>query len=819
MSQKKKRPAAPPNRKNTKNTRKTSRKPAPRKQKSSLLVRLLKWLILLAIFAGLMGAGALAGIFYYYGRDLPELLKREDYAPPQISRVYAAGGEMIGEFYYTGGRRTLVPLEEIPPIVQHAFMAAEDADFMLHSGIDYIGMIRAFYLAARHDTGLKGTSTITQQLVKNIVLTPERSYQRKIQEIILARELERNLTKQDILYMYLNTIYLGHGNNGVEEAAQTLFGKSIRDVDLPEAALLAGMTQSPERLTPLRHPEAAKRRRSYVLNQLWSKGFIEEAAYREAEEAPIKVADRSTVFPHRGAAPYFTEHVRKQLIARFGEEQVYTGGLRIHTTLDLPSQRAAEAALRKGLRDYDARQKYFRPRRKLAEKDVAAFLKKQADQTKSGLNAGEVYEAVVTTVNPEKDLVEVQIGNHKNMQLILEPRTRIFGEGKDTKKLEDVFQKGHVLRVIPADRADAENAGYKTVRFEPSAEAALISLNPHTREVVAMVGGYSFAHNQYDSATQARRQTGSSFKTLVFAAALEEKIITPATIYLDSPTVFQMPAGKTWSPKNSDGQWRGAIRAREGLAASRNVVSVRVLDDVTIPKAIAFAKKIGVTSPLVDNYTMVMGSSEMPPIELTNTYATFASGGLLAEPRFLRRIESANGDRETFKTEAQPVIAPEVAYLTTSMLISAVDGYIDSTGKRRNGTASSLRSLGHPIAGKTGSTNDYKDAWFVGYTPNLVTGVWAGFSDNRSLGNREYGGTIAAPIFGDYMKTILKDKAPVPFEPPTTGLTTAQIDPATGKLTRSGGIEEIFLVGTTPTDYAPSAEDRATEDFIFDQFQ
>lgn len=506
MSQSK-RPTRP---KAASNTRKVTRKPAQKKKNSSsLLFRIVKWLVILGLFAAILGAGALAGIFYYYGRDLPELLTRDDYNPQQISRVYAGSGEMIGEFYYTGGRRTVVPLEEIPPIVQHAFMAAEDADFMLHSGIDYIGMIRAFYLAARHDTGLKGTSTITQQLVKNIVLTPERSYQRKIQEIILSREIERNLTKHDILYMYLNTIYLGHGNNGVEEAAQTLFGKSIRDVNLTEAALLAGMTQSPERLTPIRHPEAAQKRRSYVLRQLWSKGFIEEAAYREADASPLVIAERNTVFPHRGAAPYFTEYVRKQLIARFGEEQVYTGGLRIHTTLDLKSQLAAEASLRQGLRDYDARHKYFRPRRKLADKDIAAFLRKQADKTKSGLTTNEIYEAVVTSVDHDKNLVEVQIGQQQNLQLVLEPRSRILGEGKNAKKLDEVFQKGHVLRVTPHERGDGKGSAFKTVRFETSADAALISIDPHTREIVAMVGGYSFAHNQFDNATQAKRQTST----------------------------------------------------------------------------------------------------------------------------------------------------------------------------------------------------------------------------------------------------------------------------------------------------------------------
>lgn len=782
------------------------------------LLGVLKWLIILAILAGVAGLAGLAGIFYYYGRDLPELLEREDYNPPQLSQIYASNGELIAEFHTPGERRTLVPLEEIPPVVQHAFMAAEDSEFMSHTGIDYLGMIRAVYYAFRHDHGMRGTSTITQQLIKNIVLTPERAYERKIQEIILARELERNLTKEDILYMYLNTIYLGHGRNGVQEASIFYFGKGVAELDVAEAALLAGLTAGPEGHTPLRHPERAERRRSYVLRQMWEKGFINEGTYREAQESDIVTVPMSETYPHLGKAPYFTEYVRKKIVDEFGRDKLFEGGLRVHTTLDLEMQEAAERAARKGLRAYDEGQKFFNPQRQLSEDRIEAFLEESRKEVDGTIVPTEIYEGVVTAVDVEADEVTVQIGPFET-QLLLEPRTRIVGEGADEKPLDEALSRGDVLRVHPTTvlNTGSEEPGF--VRFEKSAEVAVISIDPHTREVKALVGGYNFEINEYDHATQARRQTGSSFKTLVYAAALEKRVITPASVYLDSPTVYQLHDGQSWSPRNADGQWRGPIRVREALGASRNVVAVRVLDDVGIDEAIDFANRVGIKSELVRNYTMVMGSSEMPPMELTNAYATFAAEGEYAEPRFLNRIESLQGDRHLYQTHSEPVLAPEIAYLTTSLLVSAVEGYTDSTGSFRVGTGHVNRALGHPIAGKTGTTNESRDAWFVGYTPDLVTGVWVGFSDNRSLGRRQYGGNVAAPIFRDYMEVVLGDREPKPFKQPISGITEATIDPITGKLARTSGSEEIFLVGTAPTEYAPEEEEDTGESFFLNQFQ
>ncbi len=782
------------------------------------LLGILKWVVALGILAAIIGVAGIAGIFYYYGQDLPELLDREDYDPPQLSQVLDRDGNVIAEFHVPGERRTLIALEDIPEQVQKAFLAAEDSDFMAHDGIDYLGLVRAFYFAFRYDQGLQGTSTITQQLVKNIVLTPERSYERKIQEIILARELEQNLTKEDILYMYLNTIYLGHGRHGIKEAARFYFGKKVQDLTLEESALLAGMTAGPEGASPHRNPERALQRRAYVLRQMWENGWINEGTYRETVETEIKTVPFSETEPHLGRAPYFVEAVRREVVDRYGSEMLFRGGLRIHTTLDLEKQDAAERAARQGLRNYDENRGFFRPVDQIEEEDIDDFIARSSDDIGDVLEPTDVYKAVVTSVDVDEEEVLLRIGDFQ-AQLLLQPRSRIVGEGSDKKPLDEVLARGDILRVQPTETATGESELPIDVRFEPSAEVAVISIDPHTREILALVGGYDFEVNEYNHATQARRQTGSAFKTLVYAAALEERAISPSSVYLDSPTVYQMPDGNDWSPRNADGQWYGEMSAREALARSRNVVAVRVLDDVGIPEAINFAHRIGIQSELAENYTMVMGTSEMPPIEITNAYATFASGGTYNEPRFVSTIETMRGERETLRSHPEPVLSPEVAYLITSMLESAVHGFVSSDGTYRGGTGHSVSQLGHRFAGKTGTTNDTRDAWFIGYTPEIVTGVWVGFSDNRSLGPRQYGGAVAAPIFRKYMEKILKDQESVSFDSPDVGITTAVIDPTNGKLARGDGVEEEFLTGTAPTEFAPADDEDTGESFIFDQFR
>lgn len=792
------------------------------KKKGSLAWRLVKWLIILAVLAGILGAGALAGVFLYFGQDLPQLLKREDYKPKQMTRIYAAGGELIGELIAEDGRRTVVAMEELPDYVRYSFMAAEDADFMTHKGIDYLGMIRAFYHAARYDTQVKGTSTITQQVVKNLMLTHDRKIQRKVKEIILARELDKNLSKSDILFLYLNTIYLGHGNYGVEEASRYYFGKSARDLTLAEASTLAGMTQSPERLSPKKHPEQALKRREYVLEQLWKKGFIEEATYRKTLEIPIETRAYTDSYPHLGQAPYLVMYVRDKLIEKYGYDKAYEGGLRVYTTIDIDKQIAARNALRAGLRQFDANRGYYSPIRTIKKEQFDAFTRKQAASlAKAGLKTNKFYEALVVSVDADKELVMLSLGDVP-ARLVLDPRDRILTPdpkkpGSDPRPIDQLFQIGNILQVVPqATEPDAQ--GSIPVVFRQGAEAALVSIDPNTRDVVALVGGFDFEKNEYNHATQARRQTGSTFKPFVYGAALEAKLITPATIYLDSPTVFKMPGGKSWSPKNSDLTWRGPIRVREGLGASRNVVAVRVLKDVGLEAATKFARKIGIHSDIVQNFTMVMGSSELTVLELTNAYATFASGGMHAEPRIISRVESVYGEKESFETSFERVLAPEVAYIITDLMTAVTMGYVDSHGKRRGGTASSLmKGLKFPVAGKTGTTNDSRDAWFAGFTPQYVTAAWVGMDNNESLGPRQYGATVAGPIWRDFMKVAHEGLEVKDFVEPPSGIERATIDPASGKLTRQGGVEEIFLSGTAPTAYVQIDEGGRADDFLMGQ--
>ncbi|AWV89737.1 penicillin-binding protein 1A [Bradymonas sediminis] len=810
------------------NRRKSGKKTAKSKSKSKkkkggLFGRLVKWMIVLTLIGAILAGGAVAGIFYYYGSDLPQLLKREDYKPLQLSRVYASGGELIGEFVADNGRRTVVSMEELPDYVRYSFMAAEDADFMTHEGIDYLGMVRAFYYAIRYDIPVKGTSTITQQVVKNLMLTHDRKVKRKIKEIILARELDRNLTKSDILFLYLNTIYLGHGNYGVEEAARYYYGKPARDLTLAEAAALAGITQSPERLSPKKYPERNLKRREYVLGQLWRKGFIEEAQYRETMEMPIKTVPYAESNPYLHQFPYFVAHTRELLVEKYGEEKVYSGGLQIHTTLDVNKQMAAKLAVRDGLRTYDERRGYYSRIRRIKDAEFAAFNKKQAAKiAKSGLNLGKYYESVVTSVDADKEHLNVQLGDYA-ARIKLEPRGRIITpdlKKKDSpdQKLDALFKRGDVLQVVPLATEPAED-GILPVVFRDGPQASIVSIDPVTRDVVALVGGYDYEKNQYNRATQARRQTGSTFKPFVYGAGLETKRITPATIYLDSPAVFKMPGGKSWSPKNADLKWRGPVRVREGLGASRNVIAVRVLTDVGLDAATEFSKKLGIKSPIVQNFTMVMGSSELTNLEITNAYATIASGGMYAEPRFITHVESANGETDSFETRFTRVLAPEVAYLLTDLMTAVTMGYVDSHGTRRGGTASGLaRAFGRPFAGKTGTTNDAKDAWFIGFTPQYVTGAWVGMDDNYTLGRGEYGARVAGPIWGDFMKVAHEGLETKEFEPPASGIVTATIDPATGKLSRQNGVEEVFLTGTAPTTYAPVEASGKADEFLMGQF-
>jgi len=762
---------------------------------SNRIKRLLKWLLVTGLVLALLGVIAVAGIFWFYGRDLPQFDGLDFYQPKQVTRVYAGSGELIAqwvddELIY----RTVLTFDEMPEVIRDAVVAAEDADFYDHVGVDLPGVLRAIWFNVRHGSMRQGFSSITQQVVKNLILTPEQTIRRKVQEVLLAFRLEEQLTKDEILTIYMNEVYLGANRYGVEEACRYYFGHSIDEVTLPEAALLAGLLPSPARYNPYAHPERALERREYVLRQMWEKGFIEESLFRTAMEAPLELADNA--YPHLGEAPHFVAAVRRMLIEALGETTLLTGGLRIETTVDLTHQRMAEDALRETLREFDERNDLFEPTAHRTDNQL--MTDRLRTRVPRGFVEGEEYEVAVFDTDGETLLVGV---GDVDSSVRLVPYDRIAGhwEGEGHR-----YSRGDVITAVAHQTANRQvveadpMAGH--LRLPVGPEAGFVAIDPATRRVLALVGGYDYAQSSYDRATQARRPTGSAFKPFVYAAALEAGFVTPASLVRDEPAPFRLPGGRTWNPQNADGEYLGMIPLRTALARSRNVVSVRLLEEAGLERARRIAASAGIETALTDNLTAALGSTEMPVIELVNAYATLASGGLRHDPIIVTRVTNRVGD-VVWEHPYQPVqgIDPALAYVVTSMMTSVV----------QRGTARAAAALERPAAGKTGTTNDARDAWFVGFTPQLVAGGWVGYDDFSPLGRREYGGRAALPMWLAYMQEALDGEPVLDFEPPE-GVVTRAIDPETGLLAnpgQEGALDEVFIEGSEPTRYAPTGPD------------
>lgn len=751
-----------------------AKQPVP-KSKRRLLWRVARWVVVIGFVGGLLGVAGVGGIFWYYSADLPEIFDRSAFIPRQVTRVYDRDGQLLAEFF--DERRTVIPIEAIPKQMTRAMISAEDANFYEHHGMDTIGILRAAYNNVRRGGFSQGASTITQQVVKNLLLSPERTLKRKVQEVLLARRIEDQFSKDDILWMYLNYVYFGHGNYGISEAAHYFFDKPVQDLSLSECATLAGIVQSPERLSPIKHPQKARERRDYVLRQMRKHNHIDEATLEATLAEDITV--RRPKNPTLGAAPHFVEYVRQQLIAEYGRDYVYTAGLQVHTTLNLTLQLEGERALQKGLRDYDARQGYFH--QPLSKKQ------KVADNQ---------HEATITKIDaPNHILASAPSLDAQPLPLLLDPRAVI-------NPSEMPFKEGDRLRVVLASAEDIQRIlpsvakdklPPRALTLAPSAEGALVSIDPNTREVVALVGGFSFGSSSFNRATQAMRQTGSSFKPLVFAAALHHQVITPATVIADAPKVYHIPGRREpWSPKNFDNKYLPPMTARKALALSRNTIAVDILERLGLPRAIAFARLVGIHSALPENLTLALGSGEVTALEMTNTFATFASGGFYAEPIFIRHIITPSDPTTPWIPPRQPpqqVIPPESAFLITTMMRAVVT----------EGTAQkALKGWPTFAVGKTGTTNGPRDAWFIGYTSSLVTSVYVGFDQPADLGSKEGGSATALPIWADFMKAANLPSAPP--TPPAT-LEAIPIDPQTGLRaspdTKSAHIE-YFWPGTAP---------------------
>ena len=743
--------------------------------------RLVRWVVV----AGLL-AGGLGGLILYreLSSDLPPVDQLLRYQPPTATRVFADDGTLIGEFYVE--RRYLVPLSRVPMHVRLAFLGAEDADFYRHRGVDPMSIVRAFVNNLRSGSKLQGGSTITQQVVKNLLLTNERSWQRKAREAILALKLETKLSKDDILYLYLNQIYFGGNAYGIAAAAKTYFDVEVEDLTVAQAALLAGLPQAPSRYDPLRQPKQALTRQHYVLDRMVSEGFLNREQYDAAEAEQLHFAPRKPgVYL---AAPWYVEHVRRLLEDRYGPAAAQLG-LRVHTAVDVRLQDAAEKALAQGLRDLDRRQGFRGPVTHLEGKEVPAYLKRQAE----GRAADETHRnAVVLAVRP--DHLEVRTAWETGSVA----SEGIVWNGK--RLAPTTFHPGDVVAVTLVDRAPDGSTTRFALDQDPQVEGALVSIDPYTGQVKAMVGGYSFNRSHFNRAVQAHRQPGSSFKPLIYATAMENGF-TPASIVLDAPITFTF-GGQTWSPQNFKGKYYGPQPLRWALTRSLNTVTVRLVDKMGIDTVRRSLGRFGFEHQMPRNLSIALGSAEVTPLELVRAYGVFATLGKLFDPIFITAVTDADGNQIDFggtRPHFERVMDPGVAFVVTSMMQSVVE----------KGTGQKAKELGRPVAGKTGTTNDTHDAWFVGFTPDLIAGVWVGFDAERSLGSHETGGVAACPIWTAYMKQALEGQPVIDFTVPKD-VTQVHVDPGTGLRAYPGGPAQLeyFVAGSEPVEVAepPVAE-------------
>ena len=732
--------------------------------------RWVRWLLRAAIAGvalAVVGAIVIAAMFYHYGRDPKlQLVRLDRYRPKAVTRVFDRKQRLIAEL--AAERRTVVPYKRIPKLVVQAVVSAEDADFFTHRGLDYTGMLRAFLANLRAGRFVQGGSTITQQVVKTFFLTPERTIKRKMQEVLLARRIESELGKKQILHLYLNQIYFGHGRYGVQEASRFYFGKNVEQLGLAEAAMLAGLPQAPERLSPLKHPKRAKRRQIYVLGEMARNSYISREVEKTVAKEPLRVVRHNQ--PYLNQSPEVIDLVRSQLVAAYGEDRLSTMGKAIHTTVDVELQMAAREAVRVGLRAIDARHGYRGRIRRVRPKRRARLLRRLARRQKR-IVEGRQYLALVRSVDDKRQQVVADIGD-RAVKVNVDNARYNPQQHAPSKR----FAGGDLIRIRARGQA---------FTFDPGPQAAMVVLEPKTGDVLAMVGGYDFSPGGFNRAVRATRQPGSAFKPIVYAAALDTGRYTPATIVDDAPVVF-----KGWEPRNFDGKYRGPIRLRVALAHSINTVAARLINDVGVAPVRRLATELGISTPLGEDLSLALGSSGVRVIDLAAAYAALANGGERIEPRYILRVAS----QPVKATPARRVLRPAVVHVLVSMMQSVV----------QEGTARRARRLRRPVAGKTGTTNEQKDAWFAGFTPQLAAVVWVGFDRPRSIGRRETGGRAALPIWVDFMRRALRRQPRRSFAQPP-GVVVHRIDPKTGLLAHAeatDAIEEVFVQGTQPKEHA-----------------
>jgi penicillin-binding protein 1A len=740
--------------------------------------------------------------------DLPSVADlKSHYTPSQVTRVLARDGTLLAELFTE--RRTVVSIHSLPAHVKLAVLAAEDASFYEHEGLNYFGIARAFLINLRSGKTKQGGSTITQQVVKNLLLDSERTYKRKLKEALLARKLEQELTKDEILELYLNHIYFGHGRYGIEEAARDNFAKPAKDVTIAEAALLAGLVAGPESFSPRKDLKKSLARRAFVLEQMKTKGFLNQAQYDAAMEEPVRLAP--SVEARSELAPEAVE-IAKRMLHDLEPERAKKGGFTITTTIDPRLQAAARKAVRDALAAYDKRHNLAGP---LKGPLVATVDKKgrtvpppppkePAYEGTPSFESHKVYVGVVVATDDVQGTIDVRVGT-----VLGSVKLADYERYNPGKLAPSAFAPvGAHLRVsllapVPNVGAGAQAKGEPLaaatkvpLRMEAGPEAALVALDVRSRQVLALVGNYEALTGGLDRATQSRRQPGSTFKPIVYSYAIHSRHYTPATLVDPTPTTF---AGN-YKPSNYEG-WTGTdlLRLRDALANSVNVVAVRVLDDLGPSNVVSWAQSLGIRSTLKPDLSLALGSYEVTPLELAGAYATFAAGGVYEEPRIVTRIVGPDGKDVELKPTppSRRVLDEPEDYVLTSMLTSVV----------AYGTGAKAKALGRPVAGKTGTSNQSKDTWFSGYSTDVTATVWVGYDDGRPLGAGETGGVTAIPAWIDFMKAAHANKPPSAFPKPV-GVSVVTIDKKTGKLPSSPDaetIEEVFLAGTEPTEPADVA--------------
>jgi penicillin-binding protein 1A len=787
-----------------------------------LLLRFFGFLFAAGTILFLVGVGAAAGLMWHYSKDLPDYSQLQDYEPPVMTRVHASDGALVAE--YAKERRLYIPIQAVPKLVVNAFLAAEDKNFYEHGGLDFPGIMRAGMLYLQNmgtSRRPQGASTITQQVAKNFFLTNEVSLTRKAKEAMLALKIERTYSKDKILELYLNQIYLGLGAHGIAAASLLYFDKSVHELTISEAAYLAALPKAPSHLHPFRNREQAVSRRNYVLDRMAEIGVVRSQEAEKAKKEPLAITPRPTG-AHIFAAEYFAEEVRREVYERYGEQKLYEGGLSVRTSLDPKLQVLARKVLAEGLIKLDETSGW---RGAIQKIDISGDWGTKLAEIKQLSDVAPWRLAVVVETGDQSARVGFQPAREPGGAVVRERQVGIVPlegvrwakaasgptRGRVPAKVSQVLEPGDVVYVEPIAGKD----GQFRLRQIPEISGGIVAMDPLTGRVLAMVGGFSYDQSQFNRATQALRQPGSAFKPFVYAAALDNGY-TPSTVVLDGPLeIDQGPGMPPWRPENYSGRFYGPQTLRFGIEQSRNVMTVRLAQDVGMPMIGEYAKRFGVYDELPPYLSFALGAGETTVLRMVAAYSMFANGGKRIKPTLIDRIQDRYGHTiykhdarecrgctaDRWRNQPEPSLVDRREQVIDAMTAYQITSMMEGVVQRGTGTV--VREVGKPVAGKTGTTNDEKDVWFIGFSPDLAVGVYLGHDKPRAIGHRATGGQLAAPIVKEFLKVALASKPAVPFPIPA-GIKLIRIDPRSGMRVGPGHdgrvILEAFKPGTSPPD-------------------